>query len=151
MTSRAGRIAGAAVLVAVFAAVEGLVLGMRGVSPATTGAVLLGGFLGLVSLAIEIAMLERSARTFHAQGVMTTFLSFMMRLAVVAPVTLLLMKSDLGLDAQSYALSYCATFLLYMCWLTWVTYHAPPLYRPKATAPGAIVVRDNRTAAGSAR
>lgn len=148
-TSRAGRVAGALSLVAAFVAIEALVLELRGANPASFLGLQIGAFLGLVSLVLEIAMLERSFRTFHAQGVQTTFMSFMMRLVVVAPLTLLFMKSALGVDHEAFALSYCATFFLYLCWLTWKTYHAPSLYRPraKAAAPGAapaIVVVDNR-------
>lgn len=142
-TSLAARVTGAAFLVAVFLGIEALVLQLGGATPRTFAALALGGLLGLVSLTVELGMLARSARTFHAQGVQTTFLSFMMRLGVVAPVTLLLMKSDLGMDPQSFALSYCATFFLYLCWLTWVTYHAPVQYRPKPST-ARIVVRDNR-------
>lgn len=153
----AGRIAGAMTLVALFAATELLVFQLRPLAPATAMAACLGGFLGLVSLALEMGMQERAARTFHAQGVQTTFLSFMMRLAVVGPTTLLLMKSEIGLDPQAFALSYCSTFFLYLCWLTWVTYHAPVQYKPRARAAaapaaptltelcsGTYVVRDNR-------
>jgi len=155
-------VAGAVTLVAVFAAVELLVFQLRPLSPATAMAACLGGFLGLVSLALEMAMLERAARTFHAQGVQTTFLSFMMRLAVVGPTTLLLMKSEIGLDAQAFALSYCSTFFLYLCSLTWVTYHAPAQYKPRARAAtaaaaptlhelvgGTYVVRENRRKTGA--
>lgn len=146
----AGKLAGAATLVALFAGIEALVLRMTGVSPATVAGTLLGGFLGLISLAIEIGLLDRSARTFHAQGVQTTFISFVMRMCVVAPLTLLFMKGEIGVHHQAFALSYCGTFFLYLCWLTWETYHAPAQYRPKATA-GTIVVRDRRATAGSAR
>lgn len=146
-TSRAGRIAGALFLVAAFAGVECLVFALRGVSPGTVVPAALGAFLGLISLAVEIGLLERSARTFHAQGVQTTFISFVMRLGTVGPVTLLLMKSSLGMDPQAFALSYCGTFFLYLCWLTWETYRAPVHYRPRAAAVrGAepVVVRDRR-------
>jgi hypothetical protein len=145
--SAAGRVAGALFLVAAFVAVEALVLSMRGLSPRTVTPAALGAFLGLVSLAVEIGLLERSARTFHAQGVQTTFISFVMRLGTVAPVTLLLMKPSLGMDAQSFALSYCGTFFLYLCWLTWETYRAPVHYRPRATesnGDGVIIVKDRR-------
>lgn len=116
---------------------------MTGLSPAAVLGLLLGGFLGLISLSIEIGLLERSARTFHAQGVQTTFISFVMRLTVVAPLTLLFMNVGLGIDSQAFALSYCGTFFLYLCWLTWETYHAPVQYRPRAAA-GGFVVRDQR-------
>jgi hypothetical protein len=139
----AAKVLGGLFLVGVFAGIEALVVAMQGAHPAAFAAAALGGFLGLVSLTIELGLLARSARTFHAQGVQATFMSFMMRLVVVAPVTLLLMKYELGMDPTSFALSYCATFFLYMCWLTWVTYHAPVQYRPKASA-SRIVVRDNR-------
>lgn len=146
--STGGKIAGAASLIALFACIEWLVVSLTGLTPATTTAAALGGFLGLVSLAIEIGLLERSARTFHAQGVQTTFISFVMRLGIVAPLTLLFMKPAVGIDAQAFALSYCGTFFIYMCWLTWETYHAPVQYRPKATT-GRIVVVDRRAAASA--
>lgn len=151
--SRAGRIAGALFLVATFVGVEALVLELRGASPASFLGLEIGAFLGLVSLVLEIAMLERSSRTFHAQGLQTTFMSFMMRLVVVAPLTLLFMKDSLGVDHEAFALSYCSTFFLYMCWLTWKTYHAPACYRPRSRAaagtPAPIVVRDNRARTGT--
>jgi hypothetical protein len=145
--SRAGRIAGGLFLVAAFAAVEWLVFTLCGVSARTVTPAALGVFLGLISLAIEIGLLERSARTFHAQGVQTTFISFAMRLATVGPVTLLLMKSSLGMDPQAFALSYCGTFFLYLCWLTWETYRAPVQYRPRAQSgrtDDVVRVRDRR-------
>ena len=133
MTSPVARFAGAVTVVAVLGGIEALVFEMRGVTPGSTTGVLLGGFLGLISLALETGMIERSSRTFHAQGVQTTFLSFLMRLAVVAPLTLLFSKTEVGIDHEAFALSYCGTFLLYLCWLTWHTYHAPVRYRPQAT------------------
>jgi FlaA1/EpsC-like NDP-sugar epimerase len=151
VTSPAARFAGALAMLAMFVGVEAMVFSLRGLSPATFTAALLGAFLGLISLAIEIGMQERSARIFHAQGMQTTFMSFMMRMVIVAPLTLLFMKKELGVDHEAFALSYCSTFFLYMCWLTWETYHAPALYRPKAAAAGPLVVRDRRRApAGSA-
>jgi hypothetical protein len=154
--SPAARLAGALALVAVFAGIVALVVELRGASPAAFLGIQIGSFLGLVSLVLEIAMVERSSRTFHAQGVQTTFLSFMMRLVVVAPATLLFMKPALGVDHEAFALSYCSTFFLYMCWLTWKTYHAPSTYRPRARAavpgaPAAIVVLDHRAKSGAAR
>lgn len=151
--SRAAKIAGGATLVAIFLAVEALVFQLRGLSPETFTASAIGAFLGLISLAVEIGMVERSARTFHAQGVQATFLSFVMRLVIVAPLTLLFMKKSVGVDHEAFALTYCATFFLYLCWLTWETYHAPAQYRPKAAgaSPAEIVVRDNRKTVGSAR
>lgn len=148
--SRGAAIAGGVSLVAILGLMQALVFTMRGVSPATVTASCLGAFLGLVSLAIEIGLVERSARSFHAQGLQTTFISFVLRLTIVAPLTLLFMKSSLGVDHEAFALTYCATFFLYLCWLTVETYRAPAAYRPRAAA-GAPVVRDNRTTVGSAR
>ena len=101
--------------------------------------------LGLAALIFEIGLAERAERTFYAQGVQTTFMSFMMRLATVGPLTMLFMKRDIGVDPQAFALSYCSTFVVYMCWLAWKTYHAPSTYRPKAKASNGdgIVVREN--------
>lgn len=152
--SRAAAVTGAVFLAVTFGLVEMLVFQLRGVGTASVTGALLGGFLGLVSLAVEIGMQERSARTFHAQGLQTTFLSFVMRVVVVAPLTILFMGGGLGIDHEAFALSYCATFLLYLCWLTWETYHAPAAYRPRAAAGGLRVVvqpRDGRAAVGSAR
>ncbi|MCE9637214.1 MAG: hypothetical protein K8T90_16025 [Planctomycetes bacterium] len=154
--SRAAAFAGATTLIAVLVGTEALVVSMRGISPATVIAATIGIFLGLISLAVEIGLLERSARTFHAQGVQTTFISFVMRLATVAPVTLLMMKTSLGLDPQAFALSYCGTFFLYLCWLTVETYHAPVHYRPKTVTTAAgqvqeVIVRENRRKTGSIR
>jgi hypothetical protein len=149
-TSGAAALAGGACLVAVYGLMQLLVFELRGVSTATVLASAIGGFLGFVSLALEIGMVERSARTFHAQGVQTTFLSFIMRLVVVAPLTLLFMKGSLGVDHEAFAISYCATFFLYLCWLTWATYHAPTCYRPKPKQGTATVV-DRRPVVGSAR
>ena len=146
--SRGARIAGALCLLAIFAGVAALVLRLRGTTPAAVLGLEVGAFLGLVSLVIEMAMVERASRTFYAQGVQTTFLSFMMRLVLVAPATLLFMKPALGVDHEAFALAYCSTFFLYLCWLTWRTYHAPSSYRPRAQsgAAGRITVRDNRDA-----
>ena len=145
-SSRTAQIVGSTTLLALFVAVEVLVFSLRGLSPATFTAALLGAFLGLISLAIEIGMQERSARIFHAQGLQTTFMSFVMRMVIVAPLTLLFMNKALGVDHEAFALSYCSTFFLYMCWLTWETYNAPAHYRPKAAAAGPLVVRDRRQA-----
>ncbi len=149
---------GVAMLVAVTLGSEAFVIALCGARPETTLGMSIGTFLGLIALVMEIAMVERAERTFHAQGVQTTFMSFMMRLATVGPLTILFMKSELGVSPHAFALSYCATFVSYMCWLGWKTYHAPAHYRPKAKASAGegIVVRENRRenrahAVGSAR
>lgn len=153
---------GVAMLVAVTLGSEAFVIALCGARPETVLGMSIGTFLGLIALVMEIAMVERAERTFHAQGVQTTFMSFMMRLATVGPLTILFMKSELGVSPHAFALSYCATFVSYMCWLGWKTYHAPAHYRPKAKASVAgggvegIVVRENRRenrahAVGSAR
>jgi hypothetical protein len=118
---------GAGSLAAVLAAVLWGVLALRGASPATFAGLAVGVFTGLVSLVVELAMLERAERTFYAQGVQVTFMSFVMRLVVVAPLTLLFRVSEV--DAEAFALSYLATFLVYLCWLTWTMYHAPVQYK----------------------
>jgi hypothetical protein len=141
---------GVAMLVAVTLGSEWFVIALCGARPESVLGMSIGTFLGLVALVLEIAMVERAERTFHAQGVQTTFMSFMMRLATVGPLTILFMKSELGVSPHAFALSYCATFVSYMCWLSWKTYHAPAHYRPKTKASGVpgsvegIVVRENR-------
>lgn len=159
----ASRALGASAMGGLYLGIVALVAALRGSNPETWLGVHIGTFLGFVSLVIEIAMVERSSRTFHAQGVQTTFMSFLMRIVVVGPATLLFMKPELGVDHEAFALSYLATFFVYMCWLTWKTYHAPAHYRPKAAraagaaAPGsplagACVVRENpRRPVGSAQ
>lgn len=140
------KVLGSATLGLVFCACTWLVLELCGNGPAAWLGIQIGSFLGLVSLVIEIALVERSARTFHAQGVQTTFMSFILRIATVAPLTLLFMKAEIGVDSQAFAVSYCGTFFLYLCWLAWETYHAPVAYRPRGrtTQGEGIVVKDNR-------
>ncbi|MCG3134283.1 MAG: hypothetical protein HMLKMBBP_01576 [Planctomycetes bacterium] len=158
--SAAARVSGAVFLAGAQAATIAIVLAMLGGKPAVWMGCWAGTFAGLVSLVVEMAMVERSARTFHAQGVQTTFMSFLMRIVTVGAVTMLLRSLDAGVDPYGFALTYCGTFFLYMCWLTWVTYHAPVHYRGKskkqpqgssAARPDGdgYVVRDNRKAAGS--
>ena len=117
-------------LAAVLALVLWGVVEHRGASPATLQAVAIGLFLGLVSLVVENGLLERAERSFHAQGVQAVFMSFVMRLVVVAPLVLLFGRAGSGTDAEAFALSYCSTFFVYLVGLTWKTYHAPVQYCP---------------------
>ena len=152
--SHAARAVGVLALAASFVLIQWGVLALAGFRPESFLGAEIGAFLGLISLVFEIALVTRAERTFHAQGVQTTFMSFMMRLATVGPLTMLFMKSDIGVDPQAFALTYCGTFFLYMCWLAFKTYHAPALYRPKAKAAlgDGIVVKHNarRASADSA-
>ena len=152
--SRTERVLGTAVLVAVFVGVQALVVTYRGASPQVFNALEVGTLAGLVSLVLEFVLIERSDRTFHAQGVQATFLSFVMRLVVVAPLTLLFLRKGSETDHEAFALSYCSTFFVYLCWLTWKSYHAPVQYRARGERPARPAeTRAERTrrTAGSAR
>lgn len=161
--SAGARTVGAAFLALSQMGTIALVAAMLGAKPSVFLGSCAGTFAGLVSLVIEMAMVERSARTFHAQGVQTTFMSFLMRLVTVGAVTLLLRFMDSGADPVAFALTYCGTFFLYLCWLTWVTYHAPVHYRgrakkqpagsaaPRHDADGFVVLDNRRTAAAAVR
>ncbi len=139
--SSGARLAGALVLAAVFVGIQALVVGYRGASPRVFTAVEAGSVAGLVSLLLELHMIDRSDRSFSATGVQATFMSFVMRLVVVAPLTLLFMRKGSEVDHEAFALSYCSTFFVYLCWLTWKSYHAPVQYKGRGTRPSQATPR----------
>ena len=143
--SARAKVLGSIALAMTFVLCEWFAISLSGSRPEAFLGLEIGIVLGLAALVFEIALAERAERTFYAQGVQTTFMSFMMRLATVGPLTMLFMKRDIGVDPQAFALSYCSTFVVYMCWLAWKTYYAPSTYRPRAKASSGdgIVVREN--------
>jgi hypothetical protein len=130
--SLASRVAGALCLATVFLAAEVGLVAECGLRPATISGAALGMMLGLASLVVEIHLVAQAMRSKRADTAAVTFQTFIMRMVVVAPLTFAL--NSLGMDATAFAISYVITFFVYLCWLTWKTYHAPVQYRGRRTA-----------------
>lgn len=153
MTPRARRV-GALCLAATYIGLVTAILAYRHVVPATVAGVAVGTLLGLASMVFEIHVVERAARQEKGDTAGATFQTFALRLAVVAPLTLAFQRVAGRVDAESFAVTYVATFFAYLCWLTWRAYHTPVAYRRRAKTGGAprVVVKCRRVAlAGSAR
>ena len=152
MSARA-RLLGALALAVVFAGLETLVIVDRGFNPAAFAGVELGALIGLASLALEIQLVERAMRTLKGDPAGATFMTFAMRLTIVAPLTFLFQRQGSSVDAPAFAIGYLVTFFVYLCWLTWKSYHAPVQYRGGRSRGAPRVVEKGRTAetAGSAR
>jgi len=130
--SAAARLWGAAALVAAFVGLNVLVVGYGGLRPATFAGVEIGSVIGLLSLVLEIHVVERAMRTLKGDVAGATFQTFAMRLALVAPLTFVFMRKGSSVDGTAFACSYLATFFVYLSWLTWKTYHAPVQFKGKA-------------------
>ena len=129
------------------------VVGVSGFDAATMAGVYTGTFFGLISLAIEMAVIGRSLRIFEHNGMQATLQTFVMRLVIVGALGMWFMRADSGTDAQAFCLSYCSTFFVYMCWLTWRTYNQPVHYvgkREKARRAAKAAAKSNVTVAGGA-
>jgi hypothetical protein len=142
--SARARFFGAAALVASFVALEALVLGYRGLNPASFAGVEIGSLIGLLSLVLEIHVVERAMRTLKGDVAGATFQTFAMRLALVAPLTFVFMRKGSSVDGTAFACSYLVTFFVYLSWLTWKTYHAPVQFKGKAAKFAPRVVEKKR-------
>lgn len=136
-----------------FLGLEAMVIVWCGLRPASFSGVAIGAMIGLASLALEIQIVERAMRSAKGDTASATFQTFAMRLALVAPITFAFQMKGSGVDASAFAVSYLVTFFVYLCWLTWKSYHAPVQYRakPKQFAPRVVENVRDRTAAGSSR
>ena len=134
MSPRA-RLIGALCLAATFVGLDALLVAWRGLAPATCTALAFGTLLGLGSLVLEIQMIERAMRTKSGDVANATFQSFAMRLVLVAPTTFWFSRDGSGVDHTGFAVAYLVTFFVYLCWLTWKTYHAPVQYKAKRSKP----------------
>ena len=136
MSARA-RLVGLVALVATYVALEALVLGYRGLNPASFTGVEIGAAIGLASLVLEMNLIGRAMRTLKGDVAGATFQTFAMRLAIVGPLTFVFQRGKSGVDGTAFAVSYLVTFFVYLCWLTWKTYHTPVQYkgRPKQFPP----------------
>ena len=152
MSPRA-KILGAIALTVVFVGLEALDLGYCGFNPRSFAGVEIGALIGLASLALEIQIVERAFRQPKGDTASATFQTFAMRLALVAPLTLAFQRSGSSVDSTAFAVAYLVTFFMYLCWLTWTTYHTPIQYkaRPKQFAPRVVDKRRPTDAVGSAR
>ncbi len=101
----------------------------------------IGAFVGLLSLGLEIAVLERAARTMDGSGSQAVLATFTARIFTVGLLMVALKLLGMPVDQAALALSYCATFLVYMVWLTWKTATAPIQYQPKLVRPTATPTR----------
>lgn len=149
--SRAARIAGAIAITVTFVGLEALVVLYRGVNSASITGVEVGAVFGLLSLVMEMHLVARALRSPKGDPAGATFQTFAMRLVVVAPLTFAFGGRGSGVDSVAFAVAYCVTFFVYLCWLTWKTYHMPVQYRPRAKKFAPRVVERNRDMAGSAR
>jgi hypothetical protein len=152
VTARA-RLVGAIALAVTFLGLEGLVLGYRGFNPASFAGVEIGVVAGLLSLVLEIQLVERAMRSVRGDSAAATFQTFALRLAIVAPLTLAFQMKGSSVDATAFAVAYLVTFFVYLCWLTWKTYHAPVQYKakPKHFEPRVVVKTRETETVGSTR
>ena len=150
MTPRA-RLLGTIALAVAFAALEALVLGYRGLNPASFAGVEIGTVIGLASLVLEIQLVRAAMRTAKGDVAGATFQTFAMRLAIVAPLTLAFQRAGSSVDGTAFAVGYLVTFFVYLCWLTWTTYHAPVQFKGSRAKFAPRVVEKRRAAAESAR
>lgn len=139
MTPRA-RLVGAALLGLTFLGLEVLVAAYGGAKPSSFTGVEIGAVLGLASLVLEFQIVERAMASPKGDSAAATFQTFAMRLALVAPLTFAFQRAGSSVDATTFACSYLTTFFVYLCWLTWKTYHAPVHYRakPRQFAPRVV-------------
>jgi hypothetical protein len=131
-------------LVAVFLALEALVVGYRGINPASFMGVQIGALVGFGSLALEMELVQRALRSKSGDVAGATFQTFAMRLVIVAPLTFVFQRMVSGIDGTAFAVSYLVTFFAYLCWLTWKTYHMPVQYKAgrKQFAPRVVDRRE---------
>lgn len=106
---------------------QAAVHGWRGATPEAFAGVTTGSFIGLLCLALEFALVERSARTMHQDGSQAILATFTLRVFVVGILTLWL-GTTLWADATAFAVSFCNTFFVYLGWLTWRIGVAPSAY-----------------------
>ena len=149
--SRGARIAGAIAIAVTFLGLETLVVLYRGLNPASVTGVAVGAVFGLFSLVIEMHLVASALRSTKGDPAGATFQTFAMRLAIVAPLTWAFGGRGSGVDSVAFAVSYCVTFFVYLCWLTWKTYHMPVQYRPRAKKFEPRVIDRRRETAGSVR
>jgi len=142
--SARARFFGALALAASFVALDALVLGYRGLNPASFAGVQIGTVTGLLSLVLEIHVVERAMRTLKGDVAGATFQTFAMRLALVAPLTFVFQRAGSSVDGTAFACSYLVTFFVYLSWLTWKTYHAPVQFKGKAAKFAPRVVEKKR-------
>ena len=142
--SPGAKLAGAVTLAAVFLVLEALVIGYRGLRPASFHGVEIGALIGLASLVLEINVVERAMRSRSGDVAGATFQTFAMRLAIVAPLTFTFMRSGSSVDGTAFAVSYLVTFFVYLSWLTWKTYHMPVQYKGKGARFEPRVVEKRR-------
>ena len=152
MTPRA-RLLGTIALAVTFVALEALVLGYRGLNPASFAGVEIGTVIGLASLVLEIQLVRRAMRALTGDVAGATFQTFAMRLAIVAPLTFAFQRAGSSVDGTAFAVGYLVTFFVYLCWLTWTTYHAPVQYKGKGArfAPRVVEKRRSPETTGTAR
>lgn len=124
-----------------FALVLWAILGYCGISPRVMSGVYVGTLLGLASLVLEMAVIGRSMRLFHHNGMQATLQTFSVRLVLVLAIGAWSMRPASGTDASAFCLTYCSTFFVYLCWLTWRTYNAPVQYQGKGRAVAAPKAR----------
>lgn len=151
--SAKARLFGTLALAATFVALEALVVGYRGLNPASIVGAQIGALIGFASLALEIQLVERALRSKTGDVAGATFQTFAMRLAVVAPLTYVFQRLTSGVDGTAFAVSYLVTFFAYLCWLTWKTYHMPVQYKAgrKQFAPRVVDRRETAGIGGGAR
>lgn len=142
--SRRARIFGAVTLAASCALLDALVLQYRGLNPASFAGVEIGAVIGLLSLVLEIHVVERAMRTLKGDVAGATFQTFAMRLALVAPLTFAFQRPGSSVDGTAFACSYLVTFFVYLSWLTWKTYHAPVQFKGKGARFAPRVVEKKR-------
>ena len=123
------RVGGVAALIATFLGCGWLTLAYTGVEASTVMAFQIGTFLGLLSLAVELILIERDGQRESADPSQAVFASFFLRLAIVGPFTMWFGAVDVGVHAEGFALSYLSTFFVYLCWLTWKVATAPVHYK----------------------
>ena len=107
--------------------------------------------LVLASLVLEINIVERAMRMPRGDTASATFQTFAMRLALVAPLTFVFQRAGSSVDGTAFAISYLTTFFVYLCWLTWKTYHAPVQYKGRSKQFAPRVVEKSRQFDGCAR
>ena len=110
-----------------------------------------GTLAGLISLVVEIAVIGRSLRLFEHNGMGATLQTFTMRLVIVGALGIWFMREASATDAQAFCLSYCGTFFVYLCWLTWRTYKAPVQYQARRAAEPADRAAPRRAVAEGVR
>jgi protein-S-isoprenylcysteine O-methyltransferase Ste14 len=140
---------GVAALVVTFLTLEGLVVGYCGLNPRSITGVAIGAVIGLASLVCEMHIVDRALRSAKGDTASATFQTFAMRLAIVAPLTFVFQSKGSSVDPTAFSVAYLVTFFMYLCQLTWTTYHAPVQYRakPKQFAPR-VVVKNVATGSG---